>query len=462
MKKGMLLCLVTLLCLLLASASGEELMELDLYAVVGESQTLVGGAALIGATEDGAVFLGAGAVPEGAALMLTDRSGEYPVREAARLEAGGGLVLFTGPEAAENRQGLSTAGNPADAVYCIGWTRTGEWLSGDVSRVTAFQSGEDRLVVLNASADLIPGAVIYTRQWEPVGVITASLGEGRGRWLAMGAVAARNAFLRGGVTYLNLAGMGPEEKPALPALPQEGPVLMDDGYVAGLGIKTEEGLTYVSWEGVTPADPPEGAVWRVYWQMDVNSYFTWADVELSESRRMLPLIPGGSYAVWVRLTDSDGVEDDPELPFAAMSAYTVPGGERIDRYGYSEENVWVTTAGADVTYGDTEEIPRAEISASGILDRGDRFWIQITSLYDVAEDVQENLLFVLTSQDGEKFVHFSGFLYMGGLKPDVWHADLTSLMASALNWSETVKGTWSLSWYYNGSFVNETFFTLVP
>ena len=429
MKKMMLLLLTLALVLLCSTAMADTV-----YSLVAKSQSgedVVGSAVLVASADGNCLFLGGGYVPEeGVTLSLRGSEGEIEVQNAFRAVGG---VLWLETETPEwGIADLRLEFQPEDAVRCIGVDRSGQQVSMAVSQVTPVRLGGYPMYTLTAGEGMLPGAALVDKRDGVLAVLCAQLSEGSGRWLA---VTPQQALALEDSVFSRIKLQTPVE-----------------GFATQLSHSYADGLLQLSWTDAVP-EGKEGR-WRVYYEDTANSFYTWQDDIGGSQSITMAVVPGRSYEIWVQWYNGS---DQPHVPSAALYSVSVPAAEPVSRYDYTETSAWVTAS--DDEWGETDKIPENPVSINA-LNRGVKMYLQVVSHYTVSEEVEELLTFELVTPGGESFTMLAGFIYMADTEEDVWHADLTELMMSALQWAEDKAGEWTLNYYYDGDLANTVHFTL--
>ncbi len=436
MKKALIVLFAALLCCLAVSALADSPIY-SLYRQTGEDYLLSGTAMYCISDEEKALFLGAGEVHDGDALILYGDDGQWPVLYALRLEGTGALLLYTSPEAGAKLE-IASMRVTAPSLTSFDALNAGEdWVYGapvSVAEVTV--DGLDAYLV-TLSQDTLPGAVLYTRDDEQAVVLTAKYGERPFTWLGMDMMTALSAQEHESAKEVRLALQGEGENDGA------------EGFLTGFTMTYEAGLMKLHVD--TPADGAEG--YRVYMMDMVNTYYSYYETEnVSLSAQA---VPGHSYAVWVQALPG---ELSHSLPYDTARLLDVPQAGAVDRYGYHEEGAWFTSA--DRKYAADEEVPeKSPISLSALLG-GEIAYLQVISVYETDHDVNESLVFAFTAPDGSCLSELAGYLYMGNLARDVWNADLTEILTEGAQYLQNPYGTWKLQWFYNGDLAGECEFEL--
>ena len=205
---------------------------------------------------------------------------------------------------------------------------------------------------------------------------------------------------------------------------------------------------------------PEGLSGSAYWDVTAgygrNQQLVSYRIEPERFSGYLPSIPGERMMIWVTLMEPDTIA--PLCTESNGVTINVPSANKLTRFGYREEDVWVTMTGG--TYEATEQIPAQPVTLSG-LQAGQHLYLQITSLYETPVDVEDVLIYVITDPQGFSLPEMTGYLYMGGLNPDVWNMDITEdfqyMLENTMQHGSAV-GTWHIRWYYGGELAGEVDF----
>ncbi len=436
MKRALTVLFAALLCCLAAGALADSPVY-SLYRGTGDSWALSGTAMFCTSDEDVAVFLGAGEVRDGDALLLSGDDGQWPVLSAWRVGSTGALVLYTGPEAGSGLDIAVSRFSPSALTSFDALSVGQDWIWGAPVSVSAAAVDGLDVCLVTLSQDTLPGAVLFTGDDEQALVLTAKYGERPFTWIGMDILSALNALEHESAREVRLA-----DASGAPAEDSE-------GFVTGFTITADAGMMSIRLPEA--AESAEG--WRIYSFDLANTYFIY--YETSGNSFSVPAVPGHSYAMWLQALPGE-VSHSPSLHTPQRFDMPLPG--TVDRYGYREEGAWFTWAGRE--YAPDEEVPlQSPVSLSALQD-GAKAYLQVISLYETDREISERLIIALTAPNGSTICEAAGFLYMPGLERDVWNADLTATLTDGAGYLDDPYGTWKVQWFYNGDLAGECEFEL--
>ena len=431
-----LVSLLLALCLLPAAVLADEAAQPDLIWLVDSAsgRPLVSGVFVQQPWGNMAVFP-LSALPSDVGAMV-GRTGSERLSVLGRIDMEEAGLVYVVCEDGKKAYAPAAASTGTPAV-CRGLRADGAVVTIPVTRQHALTLDGTEGVLFTAAEGLLPGALLLDKDGGLVGLTVSSWGEGRGQYYAVSASAI--------------------------VLADEQPVALEGRFAtAEAEITAERGLLRIEFPSLvsTLGEGDNISVLAVDPANGYRTYYIWHNEEEDgEPYCNFAGVPGRSYDVWVYV--------GPELPPAsaldpAESRHVdIPAAKKLDRYSYRDENVWIAAVPVGTSVGETEELPPAETSTGLLFGEDREIYLQVTSHYEVTEEVEEILLIALYAPDGQCFAYLGGFLYMPSIMGmDVWHCDITELFEDCGRFADAVTGDYRLAYYYDGDLVGEITFTV--
>ena len=172
-------------------------------------------------------------------------------------------------------------------------------------------------------------------------------------------------------------------------------------------------------------------------------------------------VPGRSYLFCVRKTASE--DEDPAIPGfpEGLEPVQIPDGGRIERYGFKDTAAYLAFLPDQQTAAETDLLAAVTDYASVFAHEGFQLYFQLTSTYEVTEELYADLVCVLYAPDGSCYSTLSGFVFAPEYMPeDTWHMDVTELFDECSQSAGELSGTYSLAYYLDGQLASEITFDI--
>ena len=199
--------------------------------------------------------------------------------------------------------------------------------------------------------------------------------------------------------------------------------------------------------------------YNVYWRDTANRYYVYHSVDGCTDD--IICVPGRSYLFCVRKTASE--DEDPAIPGfpEGLEPVQIPDGGRIERYGFKDTAAYLAFLPDQQTAAETDLLAAVTDYASVFAHEGFQLYFQLTSTYEVAEELYADLVCVLYAPDGSCYSTLSGFVFAPEYMPeDTWHMDVTELFDECSQSAGELSGTYSLAYYLDGQLASEITFDI--
>ena len=318
-----------------------------------------------------------------------------------------------------------------EAVQSAGFLPGGTLLQSDCRHIS-YMTHPDGLTLSTAS-HLLPGAALLGADGSLYGLIAASLSEGDGRYFALSSAEI----------YTRLTEEDAESAPDISFLP----------YTASV----EGTHVHLDWSQAPDAD--ENASYNIYWRDSANSYYTYhTTVGCTDE---IACVPGRTYFFCIRKLTSEN--EDPAIPNFpdGLEPVVIPEGGKMERYGFLDTAAYLAFLKDTETAAETELLPAVTDYSTVFAHEGFHLYFQITSTYEVTEELYADLTCVLTAPDGSCYSMLSGFIFAPEYMPaDSWHMDITELFDECSQSIDAPAGTYTLSYYLDGALASEITFDI--
>ena len=410
------------------------------------------GMAVLAQTKDGETWIaptaivptGEGGAPALATYLMTEDGLVAPVTAAQPFAAGGISALTVQgqlePVAAPVAQNL---GNP-ESQAVVGYLENGTLISGGATNLApcALEDGSAGMT-LTAMEGLKPGSATYDRDGRLTGMILASLGEGEGRYLAVGALTL-SALLND-----------------VPAPQAEDPV---SSAADLLDTKIDGGYLYVTPRGMSTPSEQDAAV---YYMDAGNGYYSWVvgEAGAKDLEFTLPAVPGRTLLVWFAAggTEHGDAEFGELLKNQDPLVVEPPTASPIDRYDYKQD-CYLAVERLGKVVGVTERLEPAEgVTGAMLTDASNKLYFQVNSTYTVTEIMSESLLICLYTPDGSCLTNIATFIWgTEYMARDDWHEDVTELFTYYAEscGGELPPGEYTLTYYIGADLAGSYTFVL--
>ena len=445
---ALLLGILVLLTALTAAASAE----------VGRLVTLVNGAAYTWANavqlangEETVWLTVASSLDHGGELWLASLDG-YTARITGAEELGGsGLAVLTLSESTfpSAPYPLSTRSAHLTSREVSGYLVDASFMRSPVSRMAAVSIHGRSGLTFEAADKLLPGAALTDARGSLTGIVLGSWGEGEGFYVAVDAAGITDSLQAADRTPIVLNGITDAADE-------------DFTYVTELNTQAENCVVTVTWD----AKPDK--FYRIWVADPVNDYYTTHFFPSGQAGSwMYAAVPGSTPRVVLREYSAElsasASEIDSRLFELVGIPVEVPRTDAVGpEYAFSQE-CWMSVQDPAVVLTGLEELEPADTaSVQGILGGTERVCLQVVNHYRVTEEIQDNMIFVVTSPDGIYYTQFSGFIYMPSImERDVWNTDLTPLFQEYEIYSGGLKpGEYRIAYYIGSALAGETRITL--
>lgn len=410
------------------------------------------GMAVLAQTKDGETWIaptavvptGEGGAPALATYLMTEDGLVAPVTAAQPFAAGGISALTVQgqlePVAAPVAQNL---GNP-ESQAVVGYLENGTLISGGATNLApcALEDGSAGMT-LTAMEGLKPGSATYDRDGRLTGMILASLGEGEGRYLAVGALTL-SALLND-----------------VPAPQAEDPV---SSAADLLDTEIDGGYLYVTPRGMSTPSEQDAAV---YYMDAGNGYYSWVvgEAGAKDLEFTLPAVPGRTLLVWFAAggTEHGDAEFGELLKNQDPLVVEPPKASLIDRYDYKQD-CYLAVERLGKVVGVTERLEPAEgVTGAMLTDASNKLYFQVNSTYTVTEIMSESLLICLYTPDGSCLTNIATFIWgTEYMARDDWHEDVTELFTYYAEscGGELPPGEYTLAYYIGADLAGSYTFVL--
>ena len=315
----------------------------------------------------------------------------------------------------------------AEGLTYVGVNLEGEMVEGLASFLAPVDQPSG--LTLTAAPYLLPGAVLVNSEGDLCGMICASLGEGIGRYFALGA----------SDIYTRLMYEEYDESENT------------DFFAAKATI--DRNRVILDWSGDPNAS--EDSLVCVYWYDEENDYYTYRTVQgLTDTLRC---VPGRSYSFFVRpLLSEDDNLTNYSFPEGARISLTLSEASPYKDYHFLDTQAYIACLPQGETAGDTDLLPALENLEDVFDHQGYDLYLQVVSTYEVTEMIEADLTIVLYTPDGSCYMYPSGFLFGPEyMSNDVWHANITELFDEAADSLPDKAGVYYLRYYINDGLASE-------
>ncbi len=453
MKKTLIVLLAALCLLAVSTALADPRLDCIAAVILYDGQeTVLAGSAVQVDTGDGTHWLAPAALllPDRYVVLMMDDGTMAFAAEATPLgDTGLAEIILAEPLAKAQAVPLSKVhGQDEDSLSFIGFDAEGTMLSSAATRLSVIDlQGQSGLSFTGRQEGMLPGAVISDEDAGVVGIMVSAWSEGRARYAALDAGAIRAA--------LNLPGETPSAGDA------------EYQWVTGADVRVDGGYLVADLSGC--GIPLDGSAWVMSWYVDSgNTFYTTRKIEkLADPTLYFPAVPGRSASLYIAWGTGAMPEEGKILESIGDSLpdmfYEFGEATAMDRYNYHQDCWLAATDGDAAAVGDTDLLPKAEISRSLLYDTSKTIWLQVSCSYEVEEDKQETLLVCLFDPDGQCLVSMASFLYgVDFMREDIWHADMTAAFRDLreLSGGALPGGTYTLAYYIGDSLAGSYSFEL--
>lgn len=317
----------------------------------------------------------------------------------------------------------------AEDISATGFLPDGTLVQGDCRHISyvTYPNG----ATLTTLPSLLPGAVLTGADDSLCGLITASLGEGEGRYFAL------------------------DSAEIYSRLSEEDEESAQDTAFIPCTATVQGSQVHLDW---SEAGEAEGT-YNVYWRDTANRYYVYHSVDGCTDD--IICVPGRSYLFCVRKTASE--DEDPAIPGfpEGLEPVQIPDGGRIERYGFKDTAAYLAFLPDQQTAAETDLLAAVTDYASVFAHEGFQLYFQLTSTYEVTEELYADLVCVLYAPDGSCYSTLSGFVFAPEYMPeDTWHMDVTELFDECSQSAGELSGTYSLAYYLDGQLASEITFDI--
>lgn len=334
-----------------------------------------------------------------------------------------------------------------DDLYCIGVASTGELMQSAVTSPAALLYHGHAAIIFTAAEDLVPGALLVDHDDNLSGLVVASYGEGKGRYVA---------YTNEGLYFamLNL-----QESDDAPAADEDAV-----GWLSGVTLDWADGLLTVSWaDAIANGEADETSCFLVMMKDTENDYYSYAITDPGLTSRSFPAIPGRTYAACVRTVEENDTSDRYFSHTHCVLSDPIPV-EPFTLYDYKDEAIGVSVVPAGTVLDDMAELPIPETLTADMLDGSMDAYLYVVSRYSVSEMIERPMLIALTTPDNACMLYVGGYIFAPEyMAHDVWHMSLNDLFADYLAYGASgtlIPGTYTVSYYFDGLLVNTLSFSL--
>lgn len=439
-----ILALICAACLLLGlmPAQAEDTL-LPVYTLI--SKTPDGKSAVLGSAvlvkDQSTMLTTRWAVQDHARLYVVGNDETLAVASAAKPAEDTDLVVLT-LQAPASAKPLAL-GNADGSAVSVGVTRKdGSIQAAQVKNLTLTVYEDTVCLLYTGAPDVLPGSVLINSQGQLAGVMVAEYGEGLNRGVAYPADVLE-AHMDGGTKADDRAGAS-----------------VAVNWVMGLKLTADKGVMTVDWSSCTR---PEGdSTYTLIWEDAGNQYFSYAEVDWSDQFAVFPAVPGRTFRVWLQQAPRDQASMDVEIPDALAAVLESPAASPFTDHSYRDASMYLGCAPVETVFADTQAVPElAPITAHELMNPDNSLYLQVTSTYQVAQEIEMDMVIALEAPDGSVYSELSGFLFMPSIgSNDTWHADITAIVQSCMDFTEDQEGEYTLSYYLDGQLANQIRFVV--
>ena len=312
-------------------------------------------------------------------------------------------------------------------TYVHGVDASGKDVEALCTRIAATASPAG--IALTAPEGLLPGAMLSDAQGSLTGLVTASYSEIPGRYFALTSQELISRILAGA------------EDDAEGFIPFE--------------AELQGNRAVLRWD--THEDADDG--YQVFWMDTANSYYNYRTVTGEETS--VSLVPGREYTFYVKEAGEKGAEGPDRFPAEFEERLTPPPAAPATAYSFRDTDAHLAWCPDGSAPADTENLPELENLSLAFPHEGIRLFFQITSTYEVTEEILCDLTCVLYAPDGSCYSTVSQFLYAPQyMSNDVWHIEVTELFDSCAESTGTSGGEYRLAYYLDDTLASEITLTI--
>ena len=301
--------------------------------------------------------------------------------------------------------------------------------------------------LLESSGEASMGAAVYDKDNGLLGVIVAAWGEGVNRYVMLPASSFMDA-----------------EGDLTPPAPTTTPAPENTVFVQWLKDGKAElsgHMLTVSWNQTALENPQEDSVVTVFLADEGNSYYSWIYAKAADGQLFAPVVPGRTYRYAVQHAYGETVSGLNWVDQAQQ--ITVPAAADFTQYHYADASIYLGVLPAMVEGFSTAEAEKVEnITRELLEDEGKSLMLQVTSTYQVTEEITCDMLLTLSTPDGNVFCEPASYIFMPDImEKDVWNANLDGLLEDYLKLKKRFEpGEYVIRYYFDGALVNTVRFTL--
>lgn len=246
---------------------------------------------------------------------------------------------------------------------------------------------------------------------------------------------------------------------AAPVSTEESPAA--SGFVTGLGVKGENGLITLSWDG---SAIPEGAKVSVFYLYEGNTYYTYHAMNEGVSETSIFAVPGRKVMAWVVWsTQGDPVPGSP----TEKDCVIIPATQAATLQDHQFKNLRIGLMPSDDPDAGTKTvfIPQQPLTREMLSDRNTPLYFQTEDCYSISASSDNHpLAIVLMTPEGMVFVDQGYYIFDLALQSsDLWLKDVSKLFAdyeSLVHGEKWPAGEYRILYCIDGKVAGEFGFTL--
>ena len=351
-----------------------------------------------------------------------------------------GMALFT-TKSTQEAAPISTNEIKGTVILASYHAQGLEMITGQVLYPLTWRNAPCYLV--EASGPVSMGAAVYDGAKTLQGVVVAAWGEGVNRYVVLP------------VTSFTIEeGKGNETVPV-------GETAAFHQWVTGYGTSLEGISLKITWDPSLLENLQEDSKVSVFVADEGNSYYSWLYDDAAKGEINVPVAPGRTYYFAVQHSYGEPVTGVNWMEKAAK--ITVEAATDFDLYAYEDVSIYLGTLPVTLDgYSTTEANPVEKITRKVLEDENISLFLQVTSRYQVKEEITCDMLVTLSTPDGNLFLEPASYIFMPDImEKDVWNANLDGLLDDYIKLKKTFEaGEYVIRYYYDGALVNTVQFTL--
>ena len=359
-----------------------------------------------------------------------------------RVRVGAGLVT---PEIYADSDGLLTVlmlpsslpGTPLQPetsgslnLQYAGFDTRGTLNKGACTQTVVTQSPSG--LTFSACPGLVPGTALIGPEGGLAGLMAASLGEGINRYYALSIDEIYDRLMA-------------DNSPKAP-----------EGFLKAEGTVEKNRVT-LTWN-----QPETGeTTFCVYMEDTLNGYYSYILTEKLSAN--LGCVPGRTYNFYVRaLPSAEADPNDSQFPEDLAVQLTIPLKEEVGQYSFKDTEAYLAYGKPDETQEDVmTALPKLDDPAVAFSHGDTHIFLQVTSTYEVTEEIHCDLTCVLYAPDGSCYDTVSGYIYAPAYMPeDKWHIEITTLFDNCLLYCGAMDGTYYVRYFLDEALASEVSFTI--